>query len=91
MHGVVQLAAVEEISAQIGDVVHAGVGGQPQQGQQQSGEQHRQGAHGGHVLLFLVEFPLPGWVLFQEQAHIELGHVGQGHAAGDQEEPFHHG
>ena len=85
MHGLLP----EESRRTLADGGHQLRGQRAQEGQHRRADEQRQGGGQGNVVLHTVKFRLTGGVLFPEQADIQLGHVGHGQSAADEEENLH--
>ena len=85
MHGLLS----EESRRTLADGGHQLRGQRAQEGQHRRADKQRQGGGQGNVVLHAVKLCLTGGVLFPEQADIQLGHVGHGQSAADEEENLH--
>ena len=64
-------------------------GQRAQEGKHRRADEQCQGGGQGNVVLHAVKLRLTGGVPFPEQADVQLGHVGHGQSAADEEKNFH--
>ena len=85
----VQMAPVEEVHGQLRQTVHGGIGGEAQHGDHQRRKAQGDCRGKGDPAAHPVKLRLAGGMALHKNRRKELGHIGQGQAAGEQEDPFH--
>ena len=81
--------AVEKVRRKVRDAVHGVIRAQSENRKHQGGQAEGQGSRAGEIALHAVKLRLAYGVLFHEDCDEKLGHIGQGQAAGEEEDPLH--